>query len=85
VDNTAWSATFLSFTTKLLAFCSYEVAELVPGRKVVYSVASDLHHATEQIVIMPDPNNPKARHSVLLAASGFVLGQPLPYSRVLPL
>ncbi len=27
-------------------------------RKVVYSVGSEMHHATEQLVFMADPNDP---------------------------
>jgi hypothetical protein len=39
-------------------FDRYEVVDMQQDRKVVFSVGSDLHHATEQLVFMPDPNNP---------------------------
>jgi hypothetical protein len=42
---------------------SYEVVELEPERKVVYSVASELHTAVEQISFMPDPHGPE--HTVV--------------------
>eukprot|EP00197_Chlamydomonas_leiostraca_P014692 CAMPEP_0202867794 /NCGR_PEP_ID=MMETSP1391-20130828/9626_1 /ASSEMBLY_ACC=CAM_ASM_000867 /TAXON_ID=1034604 /ORGANISM="Chlamydomonas leiostraca, Strain SAG 11-49" /LENGTH=291 /DNA_ID=CAMNT_0049547863 /DNA_START=188 /DNA_END=1063 /DNA_ORIENTATION=- len=36
----------------------YEVVDMVQDKKIVYSVGSDLHTSTVQLVFMPDPNNP---------------------------
>eukprot|EP00798_Chlamydomonas_sp_ICE-L_P009816 gene9816-7708_t len=36
---------------------TYQVAELVPEKKVVYISKSDLHTSTEQYIFMPDPND----------------------------
>ncbi|KAJ9505351.1 hypothetical protein QJQ45_028941 [Haematococcus lacustris] len=36
----------------------YEVVELQQDKKVVFAAASELHTATEQLIFMPDPNDP---------------------------
>jgi hypothetical protein len=37
----------------LLTRDRYEVVDMQQDRKIVFSVGSDLHHATEQLVFMP--------------------------------
>jgi len=37
---------------------TYDIIDLQPDRRVVYSLTSDLYTGTEQTVFMPDPNDP---------------------------